>query len=82
LPGALVLLSPCVDLHLNGDTETTLREADPALDFALNKAFLRRTPRLTQLKKPHNDSRESRPGTSPKGFPPVLIQGRAPKSFS
>jgi monoterpene epsilon-lactone hydrolase len=71
LPGALVLLSPCVDLHLNGDTETTLREADPALDFALNKAFLAAYAPPDQLKNPYVSPIY---GDFTKGFPPVLIQ--------
>ncbi|HEY2034526.1 MAG TPA: alpha/beta hydrolase fold domain-containing protein, partial [Rhizomicrobium sp.] len=29
MPAAMLLISPCADLHLNGDTETTLRAADP-----------------------------------------------------
>jgi len=70
-PGALVLLSPCVDLNLNGDTETTLRDADPALDFALNKAFLAAYAAPEDMTNPY---------ASPiyddftKGFPPALIQ--------
>jgi monoterpene epsilon-lactone hydrolase len=32
MPGAVVLLSPCIDVELNGDTETTLAHADPILD--------------------------------------------------
>jgi monoterpene epsilon-lactone hydrolase len=71
LPGALVLLSPCVDLHLNGDTETTLREADPALDFALNKAFLAAYAPADQLNNPYVSPIY---GDFTKGFPPVLIQ--------
>jgi monoterpene epsilon-lactone hydrolase len=71
LPGALVLLSPCVDLALNGDTETTLREADPALDFALNQAFLAAYAPPDQLRNPYASPIY---GDFTKGFPPVLIQ--------
>jgi acetyl esterase/lipase len=71
LPGALVLLSPCVDLNLNGDTETTLREADPALDFALNQAFLAAYAPVEEYRNPYVSPIY---GDFSKGFPPVLIQ--------
>jgi len=71
MPGALVLLSPCVDLNLNGDTETTLREADPALDFALNKAFLAAYAGPEDVTNPYASPIY---GDFKKGFPPVLIQ--------
>jgi acetyl esterase/lipase len=71
LPGALVLLSPCVDLNLNGDTETTLREADPALDFALNQAFLAAYAPAEEYRNPYVSPIY---GDFSKGFPPVLIQ--------
>ncbi|HEY0747004.1 MAG TPA: alpha/beta hydrolase [Steroidobacteraceae bacterium] len=71
LPGALVLLSPCVDLALNGDTETTLRDADPALDFALNKAYLAAYAPADQFNNPYVSPIY---GDFTKGFPPVLIQ--------
>jgi len=71
MPGALVLLSPCVDLNLNGDTETTLREADPALDFALNKAFLAAYAAPEDMTNPYASPIY---GDFKKGFPPVLIQ--------
>jgi monoterpene epsilon-lactone hydrolase len=71
LPGALVLLSPCVDLNLNGDTETTLRDADPALDFALNKAFLAAYAAPEDTTNPYASPIY---GDFKKGFPPVLIQ--------
>ena len=72
IPGAVVLMSPCVDLHLIGDTETTLADADPALSnkediFAGFKAYA-------------DPSDWNNPYVSPifgdftKGFPPVLIQ--------
>lgn len=72
MPGAVVLLSPCVDLGLSGDTETTLREADPALpnQAAVNAGF-----------KAYADPADwKNPYVSPiygdftKGFPPVLLQ--------
>jgi epsilon-lactone hydrolase len=71
LPGALVLLSPCVDLALNGDTETTLRDADPALDFAVNKAFLGAYAAPEDMTNPYASPIY---GDFKKGFPPVLIQ--------
>jgi epsilon-lactone hydrolase len=71
MPGALVLLSPCVDLNLNGDTETTLREADPALDFALNKAFLAAYAAPEDMTNPYASPIY---GDFKKGYPPVLIQ--------
>ncbi len=72
IPGAVVLMSPCVDLHLIGDTETTLAGADPALSnkeeiFAGFKAYA-------------DPVDWNNPYVSPifgdftKGFPPVLIQ--------
>jgi acetyl esterase/lipase len=71
MPGALVLLSPCVDLNLNGDTETTLRDADPALDLALNKAFLAAYAAPEDMTNPYASPIY---GDFKKGFPPVLIQ--------
>jgi epsilon-lactone hydrolase len=71
MPGALVLLSPCVDLNLNGDTETTLRDADPALDFALNKAFLAAYAAPEDMTNPYASPIY---GDFKKGYPPVLIQ--------
>ena len=71
MPGAMLLLSPCVDLHLNGDTETTLRDADPVLAIGpVREAVLAYA----------NPADWSNPYASPiygdfaKGFPPVLIQ--------
>jgi acetyl esterase/lipase len=71
MPGALVLLSPCVDLNLNGDTETTLRDADPVLDFALNKAFLAAYAAPEDMTNPYASPIY---GDFKKGYPPVLIQ--------
>jgi len=71
MPGALVLFSPCVDLNLNGDTETTLRDADPALDFALNKAFLAAYAAPEDMTNPYASPIY---GDFKKGYPPVLIQ--------
>jgi acetyl esterase/lipase len=72
MPGAVVLLSPCVDLNLNGDTAMTLRDADPALpnQEAITAGF-----------KAYADPADwKNPYVSPiygdfsKGFPPVLLQ--------
>jgi epsilon-lactone hydrolase len=71
MPGALLLMSPCVDLNLNGDTETTLREADPALDFATNKAFLAAYAAPQDMNNPYASPIY---GDFKKGYPPVLIQ--------
>jgi len=71
IPGAIVLFSPCVDFNLNGDTETTLADADPALEIP----FL-----LPGLKAYADPADWKNPYVSPiygdfkKGFPPVLIQ--------
>lgn len=72
MPGAVVLLSPCVDFTLNGDTEKTLRDADPAL---WNQDD------ITNGMKAYADPRDwKNPYVSPiygdftKGFPPVLLQ--------
>jgi monoterpene epsilon-lactone hydrolase len=71
MPGAVLLLSPCVDLHLNGDTETTLGHADPALFVAEV---------LPGLKAYASPAEWNNPYVSPvlgdftKGFPPVLLQ--------
>jgi monoterpene epsilon-lactone hydrolase len=72
MPGAVVLLSPCVDLNLIGDTEVTLKDADPALpnQQALIAGF-------TAYADPAD---WKNPYVSPiygdftKGFPPVLLQ--------
>jgi acetyl esterase/lipase len=75
LPGALVLLSPCVDLGDDGDTRTTLASVDPVLDQQdmLHKVMLAyRGP---------NESDWKNPWASPvygdytKPFPATLIQG-------
>ncbi|MEI9988442.1 MAG: alpha/beta hydrolase [Rhizomicrobium sp.] len=71
MPAAMLLLSPCADLHLNGDSETTLRYADPILDIP---------PVIAALKAYAGPQDWSNPYVSPlygdfsKGFPPVLIQ--------
>lgn len=71
IPGALVLLSPCVDVNLNGDTATTLAHADPILAI----------PDILKGLKAYADPADwKNPYVSPiygdfkKGFPPVLIQ--------
>jgi monoterpene epsilon-lactone hydrolase len=72
LPGALVLMSPCVDLHMNGDTETTLADADPALS---NREDI-----VAGIKVYADSADWSNPYVSPiygdftKPFPPVLLQ--------
>lgn len=72
LPGALVLMSPLVDFHLNGDTETTLADADPALS--------NREDVVAGLKAYADPADWSNPYVSPiygdfnKPFPPVLLQ--------
>ena len=71
MPGALLLMSPCADLNLNGDTETTLRDADPALDFAVNKAFLAAYAAPEDMSNPYASPIY---GDFRKGYPPVLIQ--------
>ncbi len=71
LPGAVLLMSPCVDLHANGDTETTLGHADPAL--TVDEV-------MPGLKAYADPADWNNPYVSPvygdftKGFPPVLIQ--------
>ena len=72
MPGAVVLLSPCVDLNLIGDTEVTLRDADPALpnQEALIAGF-------TAYADPadwKNQYVSPIYGDFTKGFPPVLLQ--------
>jgi acetyl esterase/lipase len=71
MPGAVVLLSPCVDFNMNGDTETTLAHADPVLEVD----------RVIPGFKAYADPADwKNPYVSPiygdfkKGFPPVLIQ--------
>ncbi|MEI9994316.1 MAG: alpha/beta hydrolase [Rhizomicrobium sp.] len=72
MPGAVLLLSPCVDFNLNGDTETTLADADPAL---ANREDL-----INGLKAYADPTEWKNPYVSPiygdftKGFPPVLLQ--------
>lgn len=71
MPGALVLQSPLVDFHLDGDTETTLRNADPALDWAETRAMLLAyAPRRDWM----NPYVSPIFGNFKKGFPPVLLQ--------
>jgi acetyl esterase/lipase len=71
MPGAMLLLSPCSDMHLNGDSETTLRLADPVLDIGPIWPGLKAYAPLADWNNPY---------VSPvyadftKGFPPVLIQ--------
>ena len=72
LPGALVLLSPATDLNLGGDTDTTLRDADPVLN---------RTDEILAAFALYADPADwKNPYVSPvygdfsKPYPPVLIQ--------
>jgi epsilon-lactone hydrolase len=71
IPGAVLLLSPCVDLHLNGDTVTTLGHADPALDIPLVLPGLKAYAHPTDWNNPYVSPIY---GDFTKGFPPVLIQ--------
>ena len=71
LPAAVVLLSPCVDLHLNGDTETTLGHADPALDIPLVLPGLKAYAAPQDWNNPYVSPIY---GDFTKGFPPVLLQ--------
>ena len=71
MPGAMLLLSPCVDLHLNGDTETTLREADPVLAMGPVKEAVLAYADAADWSNPYASPIY---GDFKKGFPPVLIQ--------
>jgi epsilon-lactone hydrolase len=72
LPGALILMSPCTDFLQIGDTNTTLRKVDPAIDeIDIAPGF-----------EAYADRQDWRnPYVSPvygdfhKGYPPTLIQG-------
>jgi acetyl esterase/lipase len=75
LPGALVLLSPCVDLGDDGDTRTTLAYVDPVLDqqawlHAVMLAY--RGPDAADMKNPWASPIY---GDYTKPFPATLIQG-------
>ena len=72
MPGAVVLLSPCVDLNLIGDTGTTLRNADPALpnQEAISAGFMAYAD-PADWKNPYVSPIY---GDFTKGFPPVLLQ--------
>jgi acetyl esterase/lipase len=71
MPGAVVLLSPCVDLNLNGDTETTLALADPVLEVDRVMPGLKAYADPADWKNPYVSPIY---GDFKKGFPPVLIQ--------
>jgi acetyl esterase/lipase len=71
LPGAVVLLSPCVDVELNGDTETTLAHADPILNEQDIVKGLKAYADPADWKNPYVSPIY---GDFKKGFPPVLIQ--------
>jgi monoterpene epsilon-lactone hydrolase len=75
LPGALVLLSPCVDLGTGGDSRTTLAAYDPVLDMqnwldAVTVAY--RGPNVADKKNPWASPIY---GDYTKPFPATLIQG-------
>jgi epsilon-lactone hydrolase len=71
MPGALLLLSACADFNLMGDTETTLRDADPALDLTEVKAIRTAYAPEADWKNPYVSPVY---GDFKKGFPPVLLQ--------
>jgi epsilon-lactone hydrolase len=71
MPGAILLLSPCVDLHLNGDTETTLAHADPALSIPEVMPGLKAYASPADWNNPYVSPIY---GDFTKGFPPVLLQ--------
>ncbi len=71
LPGALVLFSPCVDLGQPGDTNMTLRAADPAIDEIDIAPGLEAYAPRSEWKNPYVSPIF---GDFSKGFPPTLIQ--------
>ncbi len=71
MPGAMLLLSPCVDLHLNGDTETTLGNADPVLALGPVRDVVLAYADPADWSNPYASPIY---GDFKKGFPPVLIQ--------
>lgn len=71
MPGAMLLLSPCVDLHLNGDTETTLSNADPVLALGPVRDAVLAYAAPADWSNPYVSPLY---GDFKKGFPPVLIQ--------
>jgi monoterpene epsilon-lactone hydrolase len=73
MPAAVVLVSPWLDVTSSGDTETTLRDADP------NQLYEKHTKQAAGAFADLLDQKD--PYASPiygdysKGFPPTLIQG-------
>ncbi len=71
MPGAVVLFSPLVDFHANGDTETTLGKADPALNVPDIMPGLKAYADPADWKNPYVSPIY---GDFKKAFPPVLLQ--------
>ncbi|MGH8529935.1 MAG: alpha/beta hydrolase [Nevskiales bacterium] len=71
MPGAIVLLSPATDLTQSGDTNTTLRYADPALGTEDLSVAAEQYADRTDWKNPYVSPVY---GDFKKGYPPVLIQ--------
>jgi monoterpene epsilon-lactone hydrolase len=71
MPGALVLLSPGTDLNQDGDTNTTLRSADPALGTEDLQAGFSQYAERSDWKNPYVSPIY---GDFKKGYPPVLLQ--------
>ncbi len=72
MPGALVLFSPCVDFHQVGDTNMTLRAADPAIDEIDAAVGFDAYASRVDWNNPYVSPIF---GDFKKGFPPTLIQG-------
>jgi monoterpene epsilon-lactone hydrolase len=70
MPAAAVLVSPWLDVTLSGDTETTLRDADPNFLYHAESAAAYAAPK--DQKDPYASPVY---GEFSKGFPPTLIQG-------
>lgn len=71
MPGALVLLSPATDLAQSGDTNTTLRDADPVIGTENLQPFFATYADRTDWKNPYVSPVY---GDFSKGFPPTLLQ--------
>ncbi|PYM89521.1 MAG: hypothetical protein DME08_25065 [Candidatus Rokuibacteriota bacterium] len=73
MPAAIVLVSPWLDVTASGDTETTLRTADPN---ALDERHARQAAAAYAALEHHKDPYASPVyGDYATGFPPTLIQG-------
>lgn len=70
MPAAVALVSPWLDVTLSGDTETTLRDADPNFLYHAQSAAAYADPK--DQKDPYASPVY---GDFSKGFPPTLIQG-------